>query len=60
MIGGYKYYKENDKLMRLHIEWDDNALNPRKDDDFDIGNIVCWGKNWGHLSDEGNDWEDES
>lgn len=59
MIGGYKYYKENDKLMRLHIEWDDNALNPRKDDDFDIGNIVCWGKNWGHLSDEGNDWEDE-
>ena len=59
MSDKYKYYKENGKLMRLHIEQDNDVSNPRKDCDCNIGNIVCWGKNWGYLSDEGNDWEDE-
>lgn len=42
MIGGYKYYKENDKLMRLHIEQDNDPLNPRYDWDGNIGKMMCW------------------
>lgn len=46
-MADYKYYKENGKLMRLHIEQDITPLNPRVDFDCNIGKIVCWGNNWG-------------
>lgn len=41
MSNEYKYYKENGKLMRLHIEQDITPLNPRVDFDCNIGKIVC-------------------
>lgn len=58
MDSAYKYYKENGKLMRLHIERDDDPLNPRIDCD-NIGKIVCWGRTWGNLGDDENNWNDE-
>lgn len=54
----YRYYKENGKLMRLHLEQDDDSLNPRVDFDCNIGKIVCWGNNWGYLGDKQNKWDD--
>ena len=58
MSNEYKYYKENGKLMRLHIEQDITPLNPRVDFDCNIGKIVCCGNNWGYLGDKQNKWED--
>ena len=57
MDSAHKYYKENGKLMRLHIERDDDPFNPRTDCD-NIGKIVCWGR-WCDLGDDGNNWNDE-
>lgn len=58
MSNEYKYYKENGKLMRLHIEQDDEPINPRVDFDCNIGKVVCWGNNWGYLGDKQNKWDD--
>lgn len=41
MTNEYKYYKRDGKLMRLHIEQDEEPLNPRVDFDCNIGKIVC-------------------
>lgn len=38
----YRYYKENGKLMRLHLEQDDEPLDPRYDWDGHIGKMMCW------------------
>ena len=38
----YRYYKDNGKLMRLHIEQDDEPLDPRYDCDGNIGKMMCW------------------
>lgn len=58
MSNEYKYYKENGKLMRLHIVQDNDPINPRVDFDCNIGKIVCWGNNWGYLGDKQNKWND--
>lgn len=42
----YKYYKENDKVMRLHIENDETPPNPRYDWDGNIGKMMCWNRNY--------------
>lgn len=55
----YRYYKENGKLMRLHLEQDDDPLNPRVDFDCNIGRIICFGNNCGYLGDKQNKWNDE-
>ena len=58
MSSEYKYYKRNGKLMRLHIEQDNDPLNPRKDFD-NIGKIVCWGRSWNNIGDDENNWDYE-
>ena len=58
MRSEYKYYKKNGKLMRLHIEQDNDPINPRVNFDCNIGKIVCWGNNWGYLGDKQNKWDD--
>lgn len=42
----YKYYEEDGKLMRLHIEQDSDAENPRYDFDGNIGRMMCWHRNY--------------
>ena len=46
MSNEYKYYKENGKLMRLHIEQDNDPLNPRYDCDGNIGKMMCWHRSY--------------
>lgn len=46
MDNEYKYYKEDGKIMRLHIEQDDEPLDPRYDWDGNIGKMMCWHKNY--------------
>ena len=58
MIGGYKYYKENDKLMRLHIEQDDEPINPRYDHDGNIGKMMCWHRDYRLGDYKENDFSD--
>lgn len=52
MIDNYKYYKQNGKLMRLRIEQDNEPSDPRHEFDCNIGEIVCFGTNYGYLSDK--------
>ena len=42
----YRYYKDNGKLMRLHIEQDNDPLNPRYDWDGNIGKMMCWHRDY--------------
>ena len=46
MTSEYKYYKRNGKLMRLHIEQEEEPLNPRYDWDGNIGKMMCWHRNY--------------
>lgn len=46
MSNEYKYYKEDGKLMRLHIEQDMTPLNPRYDWDGNIGKMMCWHRDY--------------
>ena len=51
----YKYYKKNGKIMRLHLEQDDNPMDPRYDWDGHIGKMMCWHRdyNLGDYKDNG-------
>lgn len=42
----YKYYEDDGKLMRLHIEQDSDAPDPRYDYDGNIGHMMCWHRNY--------------
>lgn len=42
MTSEYKYYKRDGKLMRLHIEQEEEPLDPRYDWDGNIGKMMCW------------------
>ena len=46
MTSEYKYYKRNGKLMRLHIEQDEEPLDPRYDWDGNIGKMMCWHRDY--------------
>lgn len=38
----YKYFKENKKIRRIHIEQDNEPWNPRTEQDGNIGTMICW------------------
>lgn len=38
----YKYYKEEEKIKRIHIEQDINPWNPRTEQDGNVGIMMCW------------------
>ena len=38
----YYYFEENGKVNRIHIENDDEPLNPRTDQDGNVGHMMCW------------------
>ena len=54
----YRYYKENGKLMRLHIEKDDEPLDPRYDWDGHIGKMMCWHREYRLGDYKDNDYND--
>lgn len=54
----YRYYKENGKLMRLHIEQDDEPLDPRYDWDGQIGKMMCWHREYRLGDYNDNDYND--
>lgn len=54
----YRYYKDNGKLMRLHIEQDDEPLDPRYDWDGQIGKMMCWHREYRLGDYKDNDYND--
>lgn len=38
----YKYFKEEEKIKRIHIERDKNPWNPRTEQDGNVGTMMCW------------------
>lgn len=54
----YRYYKDNGKLMRLHIEQDDEPLDPRYDCDGNIGKMMCWHRYYNLGDYKGNSFSD--
>lgn len=54
----YRYYKDNGKLMRLHIELDDEPLDPRYDWDGQIGKMMCWHREYKLGDYKDNDYND--
>ena len=54
----YRYYKDNGKLMRLHIEQDDEPLDPRYDWDGQIGKMMCWHRYYRLGDYKDNDYND--
>ena len=49
MENNYKYFKDsyNGKICRIHIEYDNEPLNPRTEDEGNIGHMMCW---WNRYS----------
>ncbi len=54
----YRYYKDNGNLMRLHIEQDDEPLDPRYDWDGQIGKMMCWHRDYRLGDYKDNDYND--
>lgn len=47
-MNDYKYAKDsNGKIYRIHVEQDDEPLNPRTDWDGHVGHMMCW---WNRYS----------
>lgn len=38
----YKYFKDEGKIRRIHIEQDTNPWNPRTEQDGNVGTMMCW------------------
>lgn len=43
----YKYFKEEEKIKRIHIERDINPWNPRTEQDGNVGTMMCWHRDYG-------------
>lgn len=56
-MSDYYYYKENGNLYRFRIERDDDPWDPRKDQDGNIGTMICTERNRNCLGDERVDIE---
>lgn len=54
----YKYFKEDEKIRRIHIENDENPWNPRMEQDGNIGTMMCWHKNYALGDSDKNDYKD--
>lgn len=54
----YKFYRENGKLKRLHLELDETPLDPRYDYDGQVGKMMCWYGNYNLGDYKENDYSD--
>lgn len=53
----YKYFKEGEKIKRVHIEQDENPWNPRTDQDGNVGTMMCWHRNYSLGDTDKNDYD---
>lgn len=42
----YKYFKEEGKIKRIHIEQDNEPWNPRTKQDGNVGTMMCWHRDY--------------
>ena len=42
----YKYFQEEGKIRRVHIEQDNEPWNPRTEQDGNVGTMMCWYRNY--------------
>ena len=53
----YKYFKEDGKVKRIHVEQDENPWNPRTEQDGNIGTMMCWHRNYALGDSDKNNYE---
>lgn len=42
----YKYFKNEEKIKRIHIEQDIDLWNPRTEQDGNVGTMMCWHRDY--------------
>lgn len=42
----YRYYMDENEVMRLQVVQDPDACSPRYDFDGNIGKMMCWHRNY--------------
>lgn len=42
----YKYFKEDGKIRRIHVEEDMKPWNPRTEQDGNVSTMMCWHRNY--------------
>lgn len=53
----YKYFKEDGKIRRIHIEQDEYPWNPRTEQEGNIGTMMCWYRGYVLGDSEKNDYK---
>lgn len=53
----YKYFKEEGKIKRIHIEQDNEPWNPRTEQDGNVGTMMCWHRNYSLGDTEKNNYK---
>lgn len=51
----YKYFKDEGKVKRIHIEQDNEPWNPRTEQDGNVGTMMCWHRDYSLGDAEKND-----
>lgn len=54
----YKYFKEDGKIRRIHIEQDEYPWDPRTEQDGNIGTMMCWHRDYALGDSEKNDYKE--
>lgn len=54
----YKYFKEEEKIKRIHIERDTNPWNPRTEQDGNVGTMMCWHRDYALGDTDKNNYRD--
>lgn len=54
----YKYFKEEEKIKRIHIEQDTNPWNPRTEQDGNVGTMMCWHRDYALGDTDKNNYRD--
>lgn len=54
----YKYFKEEEKIKRIHIERDINPWNPRTEQDGNVGTMMCWHRDYALGDTDKNNYRD--
>ena len=53
----YKYFKEDGKIRRIHIEQDEYPWDPRTEKEGNIGTMMCWHRGYALGDSEKNDYK---
>lgn len=53
----YKYFKEEEKIKRIHIKQDINPWNPRTEQDGNVSTMMCWHRDYNLGDTNKNDYD---